>query len=117
MGGSPEEREGSIWLYFALLQRCLMLAVPSWAEVILNTMQIHDYHQCSWCLVLVEVGREKNLLMISILPLSPFLCLRFVLSEEMKEPDDHDTDEGKSDRSQSSARQSLGSSQTVSRCK
>ncbi|KAF6117971.1 cilia and flagella associated protein 44 [Phyllostomus discolor] len=33
----------------------------------------------------------------------------------MKEPDDHDTDEGKSDRSQSSTRQSLGSSQTISR--
>ncbi|XP_045707454.1 cilia- and flagella-associated protein 44 [Phyllostomus hastatus] len=33
----------------------------------------------------------------------------------MKEPDDHDTDEGKSDGSQSSTRQSLGSSQTVSR--
>ncbi|KAM5335444.1 cilia- and flagella-associated protein 44 isoform 2-T2 [Glossophaga mutica] len=33
----------------------------------------------------------------------------------MKEPDDHDTDEGKSDRSQSSTRQSLGSSLTASR--
>lgn len=57
------------------------------------------------------------MLVISILQRSPFLCLSSVLTEEMKEPDDQDTDEGKSERSQSSARQSLGSSQTASRCK
>lgn len=47
--------------------------------------------------------------MISILQLYPCLCLNFVLTEKMKEPDDQDTDGGKSERSKSDGRQSHSS--------
>lgn len=57
------------------------------------------------------------MLMMSDLQLYPSLCLNFSLTDEMKEPDDQDTDGGKSDRSKDDGKQSQWSSKSASRCK
>lgn len=57
------------------------------------------------------------MLMMSDLQLYPSLCLNFSLTDEMKEPDDQDTDGGKSDRSKDDGKQSQWSSKSTSRCK
>lgn len=55
--------------------------------------------------------------MVSVLQRYPFPCLTIALTEKMKEPDDQDTEVGRSERSKSSGSQSRGSSQTLSKCK
>lgn len=54
----------------------------------------------------------KNLLMMFILQLYPFLCLNFVLTEKMREPDDQDSGGRKSDRLKGDGRQTHSSRST-----
>lgn len=67
--------------------------------------------------MLVEFVRGKISVNDFYFTAVPFLGLSFVLTEEMKEPGDQDTERGRLDRSKSDGKRSQSSLKSASRCK